>query len=124
MRKQLSSLVVVVLLVLFLQIGVPQDAAHLLLLRIRLRLQHLDEKIVDLWVADHFEEEQVLQALETDRTDGWQAEQQLGEPARVVRPGHAGIFLESGVNFFAQQTDLLDGLEASHVGIEENDGPE
>jgi len=59
----------------FLYVGVPQDAAHLLLLRIRRRLQHLHEEIIDWHVTDHLEEEQVLEALETDRTDGWQAKQ-------------------------------------------------
>lgn len=64
----------------------------------------------------------MLQALETDRTDGWQAKQQLGESTGVLRTVHAGVLLQSGVDLLAQQADLLDGLEASHVGIEENNG--
>lgn len=108
-----------------LQIGVPQNAAHLLFLRIRLRFhEHIREKIfnyLSLVVAD-FEEEQVIHALETNRTDGWQAKQQLSKSAGVVRPGHTSVFLQSSVNFFAQQSNLCDGLKTSNIGIEENNG--
>lgn len=59
------------LLSVVLEIGVPQDAAYLfrLLLGIRARFQHFDEEIVDRYVADQLEEEEMLQALEPNRAD-------------------------------------------------------
>ena len=44
-------------------------------------LQHLHEEGVDGRVPDELEEEEVLQALQADRTQGWEAQQQLGKPA-------------------------------------------
>lgn len=44
-------------------------------------LQHLHEEGVDGCVPDELEEEQVLQALQADGAQGWEAEQQLGKPA-------------------------------------------
>lgn len=73
-------------------------------------------------LADQFEEEYVVQALETNWTNRWQAQQQFSKPAGVFRPGYAGIFLQGGIDLLSQQVDLLDGFEASHIGIEENDG--
>lgn len=45
------------------------------------RLQHLHQESVDGRVTDQLEEEQMLQALETDGAQGGQPEQQLGKPA-------------------------------------------
>lgn len=64
----------------------------------------------------------MLQALETDRTDGWQAKQQFGEPAGVIRARYAGVFLQSGIDLLAQHANFLNGLETSYIGIEENNG--
>lgn len=44
-------------------------------------LQHLHEEGVNGCVPDELEEEEVLQALQADRTQGWEAQQQLGKPA-------------------------------------------
>lgn len=75
-----------------------------------------------MFVADQLEEEYVVQALETDWTNRWQAQQQFSKSAGIVRPGYAGIFLQGGINLLSQHGDLLDAFEASHVGIKENDG--
>lgn len=48
------------------------------------RLQHLHEEGVYGRVPDELEEEQVLQALEADGAQGRQAQQQLGEPPRLL----------------------------------------
>lgn len=106
------------------QIGVPQHAAHLLLLWVRSRLQHLHEEIVDRHVADHLEEEQVLQALEPDGPDRWKTQQQLRESPCVVRPSHATVAFQGCVDLLAEQSHILDGLQTSDLGVKENDGPE
>lgn len=44
------------------------------------RFQHLHQEGVDGGVSDQLEEEEVLQALQADRPQGGQAQQQLGKP--------------------------------------------
>lgn len=44
-------------------------------------LQHLHEEGVNGRVPDELEEEKVLQALQADGAQGWEAQQQLGKPA-------------------------------------------
>ena len=44
-------------------------------------LQHLHEEGVDGRVPDELEEEEVFQALQAEGAQGWQPQQQLGEPA-------------------------------------------
>lgn len=46
------------------------------------RFKHLHQEGVDGRVADQFEEEQVLQALEANGAQSWKPEEELGEPAR------------------------------------------
>lgn len=57
--------------------------------------QHLHEEGVDGRVPDELEEEQVLQALQADGAQGWEAEQQLGKPAGKPKgrqePGSAAL---------------------------------
>lgn len=51
------------------------------------RLQHLHEEGVNGGVADQLEEEEVLQALQPDGPQRWQAQEEFGKPGRrgVVR---------------------------------------
>lgn len=51
-------------------------------------LQHLHEESVDGRVSDQLEEEQMLQTLEADGSQGGQAEQQLGKPAIERKKGN------------------------------------
>lgn len=46
------------------------------------RFKHLHQEGVDGRVADQFEEEQVLQALQADGAQCWKPEEELGEPAQ------------------------------------------
>lgn len=46
------------------------------------RLQHLHEEGVNGGVADQLEEEEVLQALQPDGPQRWQAQEEFGKPGR------------------------------------------
>lgn len=61
-------------------------------------LQHLHEERVDGRVSDKLEEEEMLQAFETDGAQGRQSEEQLGEAAGFVRVLVAAVFLKRGVH--------------------------
>ena len=75
-------------------------------------------------VLDELEEEEVLHALEADRPESRQAEEELGEPARLVLVVGAAVLLEGGVDLLAVALDLEGGLllEALRVRVEEDDG--
>lgn len=61
------------------------------------RLQHLHEEGVDGRVSDQLEEEQMLQTLEADGSQGGQAEQQLSKP--VVERKGKNYFQNPGKSF-------------------------
>lgn len=42
--------------------------------------KHFHEESVDRRVTDQLKEEQVLQALQADGSQGWQPQEELGEP--------------------------------------------
>lgn len=46
------------------------------------RFQHFHEEGVDGGIADQFEEEEMLQTLQSDGAQGGQTEQQFGKPAK------------------------------------------
>lgn len=75
------------------------------------RLEHLQQERLDGRVADELEEEQVFQALEPDGTERGQAEQQLGEAARLLGVRGSRVLLERGVHLLAQHLHLRHRLQ-------------
>ena len=68
-------------------------------------VEHLREQSVDGRVAQQLEEEEVLEALETDRSDGRQAEKQLRESRGFERSRAAAVLLEGRVGAFSAVLD-------------------
>ena len=74
-------------------------------------------------VLDELEEEEVLHALEADRPEGGQSEEEFGESAGLVLVVGAAVLLQGGVDLLAEALDLEGGLllEALGVGVEQDD---
>lgn len=60
--------------------------------------KHLHQEGVDGRVADQFEEEQVLQALQADGAQCWKPEEELCEPALLIRIFLFAVGLQGSVH--------------------------
>ena len=79
------------------------------------RFEHLHEERLDGRVADQFEEEEVLEALEADGAQGGQTQQQFGEAARLLGVRHARRLVQGLVDLLAQLFHLRHRLQTLGV---------